>query len=419
VASVKDIRGEVREFLTTRRAKITPERAGLPSYGGRRRVAGLRRDEVALLAGISIEYYTRLERGNIRGASAEVLDGIARALQLDEVERVHLADLVRTANAARPVRRRPDRLRVRASVQRLLDSMTATAAFVRNGRLDILSANQLGYALYAPVFDDPVRPANLARFIFLDQHAAGFYRDWDGIAQQAVGSLRAEAGRDPYDRALTDLVGELSTRSQEFRVRWAGHDVRYYRSGVQPFRHPLAGDLDLDYDALEIPADPELTIVAYSAAPGSPSAQAMRLLIPLSGERTVDITPKPPTAKGPAEWFTGDVFIDGIVRGEEPSHVRVSAVRFTPSARTAWHSHAVGQTLYVTDGRGLVQSRGGEVAEIRAGDIVRTPADEWHWHGAAPDHFMTHLSITEAVPGETRPEADWGEHVTDDEYRGR
>ena len=113
------------------------------------------------------------------------------------------------------------------------------------------------------------------------------------------------------------------------------------------------------------------------------------------------------------------MFLDGIVRGEEPSHVRVSAVRFTPSARTAWHSHAVGQTLYVTEGRGLVQSRGGAIAEIRAGDIVRTPADEWHWHGAAPDHFMTHLSITEAVPGETRPEADWGEHVTDDEYNGR
>jgi quercetin dioxygenase-like cupin family protein len=133
----------------------------------------------------------------------------------------------------------------------------------------------------------------------------------------------------------------------------------------------------------------------------------------------VEITPKPPTAKGPAEWFTGDVFIDGIVRGEEPSHVRVNAVRFTPSARTAWHSHAVGQTLYVTEGRGLVQSRGGAIAEIRAGDIISTPADEWHWHGAAPDHFMTHLSITEAVPGDARPEADWGEHVTDDEYRGR
>jgi quercetin dioxygenase-like cupin family protein len=134
----------------------------------------------------------------------------------------------------------------------------------------------------------------------------------------------------------------------------------------------------------------------------------------------VEFQPKLPTAKGPAEWFTGDVWIDSIVRGEEPSRVRVSAVRFTPAARTAWHSHAVGQTLCVTEGRGLVQSSGGEIAEIRPGDIIYTPADEWHWHGAAPDHFMTHLSITEAVaPGDERPEADWGEHVTDEEYRDR
>jgi len=133
----------------------------------------------------------------------------------------------------------------------------------------------------------------------------------------------------------------------------------------------------------------------------------------------VEIKLKQPTAKGQAERFTGDVWIDGISRGEEPSRVRVSAVRFTPSARTAWHSHAVGQTLYVTEGRGLVQSRHGDVVEIRPGDIIYTPADEWHWHGAAPDHFMTHLSITEAVPGNERPEADWGQHVTDHEYYGR
>ena len=130
----------------------------------------------------------------------------------------------------------------------------------------------------------------------------------------------------------------------------------------------------------------------------------------------MEIQAKPSTAKGPGEWFTGDVWIDAIVRGEEPSRVRVSAVRFTPAARTAWHSHAVGQTLYVTEGRGLVQSRGGDVAEIRSGDIVHTPADEWHWHGAAADHFMSHLSITEGVPGDERPEANWGEHVTDAEY---
>jgi quercetin dioxygenase-like cupin family protein len=133
----------------------------------------------------------------------------------------------------------------------------------------------------------------------------------------------------------------------------------------------------------------------------------------------VEIMPKQPTAKGPPELFTGDVWIDGIARGEEPSRIRVSAVRFTPSARTAWHSHAVGQTLYVTEGRGVVKSRHGDIIEIRAGDIIHTPAGEWHWHGAAPDHFMTHLSITEGTLGDERPEADWGEHVTDNEYSGR
>jgi quercetin dioxygenase-like cupin family protein len=132
----------------------------------------------------------------------------------------------------------------------------------------------------------------------------------------------------------------------------------------------------------------------------------------------MEVRPRQPTAKGPAEWFTGDVWMDGIVRGEEPSRVRVSAVRFTPSARTAWHSHALGQTLYVTDGRGRMQARGGEVAEFRAGDVIYTPPGEWHWHGAAPDQFMSHLSITEGVPGDDRPDPDWGEHVTEDEYHG-
>jgi transcriptional regulator with XRE-family HTH domain len=278
MTSGNDIRGEIRQFLSTRRAKIAPEQAGLPSYGRNRRVPGLRREEVAFLAGISIEYYTRLERGNARGVSDEVLDGITRALQLDEVERAHLIDLVRTANAARPARRRATPQRVRPSVQRLLESMTGTAAFLRNGRLDILAANQLGYALYAPAFLDPARPVNLARFVFLDRRAREFYRDWDGIAHAGVGSLRAEAGRDPYDRALTELVGELSMRSQEFRVRWAAHDVDYYRSGVQPFHHPLVGDLTLNYDALELPADPGQTIVAYTAEAGSPAQQALDLL---------------------------------------------------------------------------------------------------------------------------------------------
>jgi transcriptional regulator with XRE-family HTH domain len=230
------------------------------------------------LAGISIEYYTRLERGNARGVSDEVLEALARALQLDEVERAHLIDLVRTANAARPARRRTTSQRVRPSVQRLLDSMTGTAAFLRNGRLDVLAANQLGSALYAPALLDPARPVNLARFVFLDRRSREFYGDWDGIAHAAVGSLRAEAGRAPHDRALTELVGELSLRSQEFRVRWAAHDVDYYRSGSQPFHHPLVGDLTLDYDALELPADPGQTIIAYTAEPGSPAHQALDML---------------------------------------------------------------------------------------------------------------------------------------------
>jgi transcriptional regulator with XRE-family HTH domain len=278
MTSRDDVRAEIRQFLTTRRAKLTPTQAGLPAYGGNRRVPGLRRQEVALLAGISIEYYTRLERGNTRGVSDEVLEALARALQLDEVERAHLADLVRTENASRPGRRRATPQRVRPSVQRLLDSMTGTAAFLRNGRLDILAANQLGAALYAPAFLDPVRPVNLARFIFLDPKSTEFYGDWDGIAHAAVGSLRAEAGRAPDDRALTELVGELSVRSQQFRVRWAAHDLDYYRSGVQPFHHPLVGDLTLNYDALELPADPGQTIVAYTAEAGSPARHALDLL---------------------------------------------------------------------------------------------------------------------------------------------
>lgn len=276
-----DNRREVREFLATRRAKITPQQAGLPFYGTKRRVPGLRREEVALLAGVSTDYYTRLEKGNLTGVSDSVLDAVARALQLDEVERAHLFDLARaaTTSPARAPRRRTPPQQIRPSVQRILDTMTGSAVFVRNGRLDILSANQLAYALYSPVFADPARPVNLARFIFLDQGAPDFYADWDGIANAAVGSLRAEAGRNPYDRALSDLVGELSMRSEEFRVRWAAHNVRYYRSGVQPFHHPLVGDLTLNYDALELAADPGLTIIVYTAEAGSAAQDALSRLI--------------------------------------------------------------------------------------------------------------------------------------------
>jgi len=276
---VVDSREDVRQFLATRRARITPGQAGLPDYGGQRRVPGLRRAEVALLAGVSPDYYIRLERGNLSGVSDSVLEAVARALQLNEAERQHLFDLARTANAGSRVRRRPaPRRGVRPGVQQLLDAMTDAAAFVRNGRLDVLAANRLGRALYAPHFDSPSRPVNLARFAFLDARAADFYPDWTGTANIIVAMLRTEAGRDPYDKDLTDLVGELSTRSDEFRVRWAAHNVRLHQTGAKHFRHPVVGDLTLSYEALPLPADPGLTLTAYTAEPASPTHEALMLL---------------------------------------------------------------------------------------------------------------------------------------------
>jgi transcriptional regulator with XRE-family HTH domain len=275
-----DARDDIRQFLTSRRARITPEQAGLPAYGTNRRVKGLRREEVALLAGISAEYYVRLERGNMRGVSDDVLDGIARALRLDEAERTHLFDLARALNTAphRRAARRPTQERVRPVVQRILDSLVAVPAFVRNERLDVLAANQLGEAFYAPLYDDPVRPVNSARFVFLDPGATDFFLDWDTIANDAVGILRAEAGRDPYDKRLSDLIGELSTRSEEFRLRWAAHNVKLHRTGVKRFHHPVVGDLTLDFESLDLPGDPGQKLLVYSAEPGSPSHQALHLL---------------------------------------------------------------------------------------------------------------------------------------------
>jgi transcriptional regulator with XRE-family HTH domain len=269
---------EIGDFLKSRRARITPEQAGLPAYGGKRRVPGLRREEVSLLAGISVEYYTRLERGNARGVSESVLEGITRALQLDDAERAHLIDLVSAANASRPTRRRPTHQRVRPSVQRILDSMTGIPALVQNGRLDILYANDLGHALFPGLFSDGNRPVNSARYIFLDRGATDFYIDWESVANDIVALLRAEAGRDPYDRALTDLIGELSTRSDEFRVRWAAHHVRFHRSGVKNFHHPVVGNLTLTYEALEPPGDAGQTIFVYMAEPNSTSHEALDLL---------------------------------------------------------------------------------------------------------------------------------------------
>ncbi len=271
---------EIREFITSRRAKVTPEEAGLRAYGSRRRVSGLRREEVAMLAGISVEYYTRLERGNTRGVSDDVLEGIARALQLDEAERAHMIDLVRASNAVRPARRHAARSRVRPAVQHILDSMTGAAAFVHNPRLDNLAANQLGYALYSDMFSRATGPGpvNSAHYVFLEPAARDFYVDWDRAASDVVGVLRSAAGRDPYDRELSDLVGELSTRSAEFRTRWAAHNVRFHDTGVKNLRHPVVGDITLTYNRMEVAADPGQMLMIWTAEPGSKSAEALNLL---------------------------------------------------------------------------------------------------------------------------------------------
>jgi transcriptional regulator with XRE-family HTH domain len=269
---------EMREFLRSRRARITPEQAGLPTFGGSRRVPGLRREEVALLAGISVDYYTRLERGNAAGASDSVLAALARALQLDEDERTHLFDLARAKRTTLPRRRRQARQQVRPNVQRILDAMGAVPAYVRNGRGDILAANRLAYALFAELFGDPPQPVNTARFVFLDPRAPAFFLEWDRVASEVVAALHSEAGRDPHDRDLSNLVGELSTQSETFRTLWAAHNVHAHDSGVKRLYHPLVGELALTYETMELAANPGLTIAVYTAEPGSKSEQALDLL---------------------------------------------------------------------------------------------------------------------------------------------
>lgn len=272
-----DHRSEIRDFLTTRRARITPEQAGLPSFGGSRRVPGLRREEAALLAGVSVDYYIRLERGNLSGVSESVLESLARALRLDEAERDHLYDLARQASHGRRVRRGTT-ARIRPRVQHLLDAMTGAPAYVRNGRLDVLAANHLGRAVFAPLWQGVTGRPNLARFLFLDPASQEFYLDWERIAEEVVALLRSEAGRHPYDRELTDLIGELSTRSDRFRTWWAAHNVRQHVAGVKRLHHPLVGDLTLAYESLELTADRGLRLNAYSAEPASPDEDALNLI---------------------------------------------------------------------------------------------------------------------------------------------
>jgi len=289
-----DTRSEVRQFLTSRRGRITPDQAGLPVYGDNRRVPGLRREEVALLAGVSVDYYTRLERGNLGGVSESVLDALARALQLDEAERAHLFDLARAAQPTGPTSRRRTKQRVRPSVQRMLEAMSDVPACVSNGRADVLAANHLYRALYSEMYVDPRRPVNSARFTFLEPRAQEFYVEWDRVSDLVVAALRVEAGKNPYDRDLSDLVGELSTRSQDFCRRWAAHNVRFHDTRVERLHHRVVGDLTLSYETMELSADAGLTMAVFTAEPGSKSEEGLKLLgswsatpeMPEAAERT-------------------------------------------------------------------------------------------------------------------------------------
>ncbi|MFD8809130.1 helix-turn-helix domain-containing protein [Streptomyces sp. NPDC059597] len=268
---------EIKDFLTTRRAKITPDQVGLP-VAGRRRVPGLRREEVALLAGVSAEYYVQIERGQVAGVSEEVLHAIAGALRLDDVETAHLFDLARAAGKTGRKQTRAPRRQVPEALQALIDTMVTAPAIVQNAHLDIVAANALGRALYGAVYEHQPEPPNLARFIFLADRAEETFPAWEKAADDAVALLRVAAAKAPYAKAITQLVGELATRSGEFRTRWAAHDVRAHRSGTKEFRHPAVGDLTLRFEALDAAGATGLSVIGYTAEPGSPSYEALTLL---------------------------------------------------------------------------------------------------------------------------------------------
>ena len=283
-----DQQAQIKEFLASRRARITPERAGVPVFHGTRRVPGLRREEVAHLAGVSVDYYTRIERGKIDGASLEVLEAIARALQLDDVERDHLMDLVQVKRP-KPANRRPTQHRVPPNVEHVLDSITVPAV-VQNTRLDLVAANAIARAVYSIPADDSALPRNNARFTFLDPQAVGFYRDWESVKRNTVALLRAAAGRDPYDESLINLVGQLSTQSEDFRQLWGAHNVLRYRAGTKRYHHQIVGDIEFGFESFAVASDPNLTMLVYTVEPHSSTADAMALLASWTAPATRQLT---------------------------------------------------------------------------------------------------------------------------------
>jgi transcriptional regulator with XRE-family HTH domain len=267
---------EVGDFLRIRRDRITAKQAGILP-GSRRRVPGLRREEVAMLAGVSVEYYARMERGDLRGVSSEVLDSLARTLRLDEAETDHLHALAEAAGPQPARRRKKAEQPFRPSLQRFIDAV-AMPVWVRDRRMDFVAGNPMGRALYKPLLEDPASRGNTARFVFFSPASRIFFPDWEESATNIVASLRTYAGQSPRDKDLTDLIGELATRSDDFRVRWAAHDVRHHRTGIKRIHHPEVGDLELVYEAMDFPADPEWFMFGYTAEPGTPSEDRLALL---------------------------------------------------------------------------------------------------------------------------------------------
>jgi transcriptional regulator with XRE-family HTH domain len=272
-------RAAVREFLSTRRDRVSPADVGLPTAGTRRRVKGLRREEVASLAGVSPEYYIRLERGHATGPSPGVVESVAAVLRLDDDERAHLDRLLAALTPeARKRRTAAVKDTVSTGIRVLLDSVEHLPALVFNTRLDVLAANDLGRALYATMFDIG-HPVNTARFMFLEEHAARqLFPEWERLAHDTVAILRVEAGRRPDDPALVALIGQLSTRSQAFRTRWAANDVKAHRAGSKVFRYPLIGEVDLPFENLAVDASGDQVLTVFTPRPGSPEHDAIRLL---------------------------------------------------------------------------------------------------------------------------------------------
>lgn len=283
-----DLRTEIREFLRSRRARIAPEMAGLPAYGGNRRVEGLRREEVALLAGVSVEYYVRIERGSLAGTSESVLDALATALQLNQAERDHLFHLARQSGGPDGRRHRTPPATVRPALQEVLDAITGAPALIRNARHDVLAMNQLGRALYSPVLADPRRPANTARFVYLHPgEAERFFVDYDQVARNVAATLRMEVGRDPHDEELIALVEELSTGSALFRQQWASRDVRLHGHGSKRVNHPVVGRLDLNFASMDMPTEPGLHLNVYTVPAGGPAADNLALLASWAGREAL------------------------------------------------------------------------------------------------------------------------------------